>query len=89
MSNIETIAIEFIKARRLKINAKAGRNNLLSRCELAEGGVYRLCVTADQRADWCEYCESAQPHHLEFKKRSLLAAAALRKLERAVNNEAP
>jgi hypothetical protein len=84
MSEIEVAAISFIRARRLKINAKTARNNLLSQCE--SRGENHLCVVVTGM-EWCEACVESQPHHKEFKKQSILSAAALRKLERIVNRE--
>lgn len=90
---IEALALEYILARRMKLDAKARRKLLPEQCtRVREEGDYEKCIDVmgpeGERLhddDLCPTCRQFRVEHREFVQRSREAGTALRKLERAVS----
>ena len=84
-SPIEEAAVEFIDARRKKLEARYRRNGLLAECKEMNESTASCSFNNDNESSWCEKCKAAKRHSTAFQRRKDETNNALKKLERRVN----
>lgn len=88
---IEELAVEFVLARREKINERRARNALLDKCKAENLGL-NSCVYRDEvrkevggnPVDLCDLCKESKVHEERFKRQAQKTYDLARRLEEAV-----
>lgn len=82
MTEIEQLAIEYIQARRVKLDLKKRRSDLLAQCIRVE--VCPCWKSGESPWEFCEFCEEGTGWTNDFQLASIKAAGLLRRLANAV-----